>query len=149
MKNSYLVWGFLVIVVLILAYFFWPKSSVSNPVSPSSPTAASSSAPTAASYVGTWQSISDASSTRVFAANGTVTDAYAGIASATRNGSWSVVANPSSIPNLPNMGNDPILKLTFGTSTPTYFAVLSVSSSTLSMVDLEGNGQPLNFKRVK
>lgn len=148
MRNQSWLWALVVVIIVAgLAYFFWPKGAAMAPATQSNSTVPAPRADTA--YVGSWKSIDDAKFTRSFSADGTINDTYEGDASASMTGTWSVVADPSSIPNLPSMGGDPILKVVFDMKSPMYFAVLSMSSTTLSMTYLEGNGQPQNFKKVQ
>lgn len=157
MNNKTGIWIAGIVIVVALAYFFWPTQKVSAPTQTAKTTqqtaaatspAATTTAPVAeAAFVGSWKSQQDAKFVRTFSADGSVTDTYTGDAAATSKGTWSIVANVAAEPvTLPNVSGETVLKLVFPKMTM-YFAVTQLSSTNLSMNYLNGNGS-LNFTKI-
>ena len=147
--------GFVVFVIIIVgAVFLFGSKTASQPTAATS-TATSTSEVSGGSLQeqlsGTWQSNDDAKFTRTITAT-TVTDAYAGDASATETGNYSIV-NPAVEPNFPVpaeiVAGMSVLRVDFPKTGTMYFSIQTLSTSTLEMTYLSGRGNILSFTRVK
>ncbi len=88
--------------------------------------------------LGIWQSNEDSKFTREFMDTGLVIDRYHGNASATTKGEWSFVMDTSKEPvQLPAISGITVLKIIMGESM--YFSVQEISTSSLSIMYLQGN----------
>ncbi len=103
---------------------------------------------------GTWKSNDDAKFTRTFKADGTVTDAYQGDASATESGTYAVVdplkesAGAFGSVSAASLTGMTVLKLTFPKSGVMYFGVNSMTETSLKLTYI-GRGNVLTFTKVQ
>lgn len=100
---------------------------------------------------GTWKSTEDAKFTRTFKADGTVTDAYEGEASATETASYTVV-DPTKETGLTvpaaNLSGLTVIRIDFA-SGPMYFSINKLTETDLQMTNLSGRGNILMFTKVQ
>lgn len=99
--------------------------------------------------VGEWRSTGDVQFTRIFRADGTITDTYAGEEVMTEDaGTWEVLSDlrgePISIPSEEGVN---YLKLMFGTEAM-YFSIAELDAESLVMIYLNRGGA-LEFERVR
>jgi len=153
-----------ILVIIILAggaWLIWGKPSQPAATSTQAPvqTGAENQAPAPATVpandpamVGTWKSTDDAKFTRTFRADGTVTDEYAGDASATESGTYTVV-NPEAETGFPapaaSFAGMTVVKITFEKSGVMFFGINSMTDTNLTMTYVGGAGKPLSFTKVK
>jgi hypothetical protein len=137
-------------VVLLVGVFtlYWYEDEVVGYPPPSQERAIRDQA-----LVGTWKSNDDANFTRMFGADGTVTDAYAGDATATETGTYAVVdprKEPADAVGVPisSLTGMTLLKLTFPKSGVMYFGVSNVTGNSLQLVYI-GRGNTLSFTKVQ
>lgn len=103
---------------------------------------------------GTWKSDQDAKFTRTFNADGTVTDAYDGNASATVTGTYSTVdplKEPAGVFGalpLDSLTGMTVFKITFPQSEVMYFSVNKLDETSLTLTYI-GRGNILLFTRAK
>lgn len=107
--------------------------------------------PLSEQLAGTWRSSDDAKFTRSFTADGKVTDAYQGDASATETGTYAIV-NPAQEKALPvpaaSVAGMSVLRIDFPKSGTLYFSINALSDGSLQMTYL-GRGNILSFTRVQ
>jgi hypothetical protein len=99
---------------------------------------------------GEWKSTDDAKFTRTFAADGSVVDAYAGDASATDTGTWSVVDPTIEVTGVSAeaLAGMTIIRINFEKSGAMLFGIKSLSETSLAMVYLD-RGNILSFTKVQ
>lgn len=143
-----------IVVVLALAVVGWWYWSMMLPTQTVNETPAAENSDTSGSTVqssmdlsGTWRSKEDTHFVRIFTTDGTVTDRYEGDDSATVNGTWNVVEDPSTErPELPTIDGAQVIRVQFAEEV-LYFAITKLTETDLSMIYLSGNGS-LEFTRV-
>ncbi|MBU6323379.1 MAG: hypothetical protein KGI41_03105 [Patescibacteria group bacterium] len=153
MKTRTWVFAAALVIFFVLGYWYWsahvaPSPAPGNPVPNPELMATRDRATIAGELSGVWVSTQDAKFTREFDTNGTVIDRYAGTASTTMTGIWSVVPDPAAEPvQLPAVDGQTVIKLEFPAESVMYFAITSATATDLSMNYLNGNGA-LEFTKV-
>ncbi|MDB5238633.1 MAG: hypothetical protein JWM46_903 [Candidatus Kaiserbacteria bacterium] len=161
--NTKTISAIIVVIVLIaLAYFFL---GVKRTVPETATTGTSTEATTTIKgkmtasalagardpkMAGTWQATDDAKATRTFSMDGTVTDRYAGDASATDTGTWEVVDPTKEVIGVPaeSVAGMTVLRMNFEHSGAFFYTVLSLTDNGLELSYL-GRGNTLSYTKVK
>lgn len=150
--------GIGIVAALGLAAYLWytglpstlapaaEQSATSSP--PSAEEHAASLAPAAlrAEVTGSWQSADDPKFTRVFRADGTVTDRYEGNPDATLSGSWRVIADGEGLPASLSAEERTIIRVSFPEEV-LFFVVTALTEDELEMAYVGGGGS-LRFTRI-
>lgn len=165
--NQKVVIAILVIIILAGgAWLIWGKPS-SQPAETAAPSPVQATTPENAApvpppgagassadpiMVGTWKSTDDGKFTRTFRADGTVTDAYEGDASATDSGTYTTV-DPAAEAGFPapaaNFSGMTVVKVNFEKAGVMFFGINSMTETNLTMTYVGGAGKPLSFTKVK
>ena len=152
--NSKTLWAVIIIVLLAgIAYWYTGNRPVAEPASQQQ--SGSQYAAVDPLMTGTWKSTDDAKFTRTFNADGTITDAYEGDASATATGTYTTVdplkepAGALGAVPLESLTGMTVLKVTFPQSEVMYFGVNSLTETSLTLTVLSGRGNILSFTKVQ
>jgi len=155
--NSKTLWVVIIIVVLAGAAYWYSNGQSAQQAGPDQQQVPASGESSAVDplMTGTWKSTDDAKFTRTFNADGTVTDAYVGNASATATGTYTTVdplkepAGALGAVPLESLTGMTVLKVTFPQSEVMYFGVNSLTETSLTLTVLSGRGNILSFTKVQ
>lgn len=160
--NNKILWGVIIILVAGGGWYYYSQKSGDSMMSGDHMTTSGTSTTTGQaqesgataqgqSMVGVWKSTEDAKFTRTFNADGTVTDAYAGNASATETASYTTI-DPTTEANFPipvaSVAGMTVIRIDFS-SGPMYFGILTLTDTNLEMSNLSGRGNTLSFTKVQ
>ena len=159
--NNKVIWAVVVVVIAAAGLYYWSTTKSAAVSGPQTGTVSQNNAGGTdamnthdSTMTGTWKSNDDAKFTRTFNADGTVTDAYAGDASATETGTYATVdplqesagafgsVTPESLTGMT------VLKLTFPKSGVMYFGVQSETETSLKLIYI-GRGNVLSFTKAQ
>ena len=153
--NSKTLWVVIVIILLAGATYWYSNGQSAQQAGPDQQVPASGeSSAVDPLMTGTWKSTDDAKFTRTFNADGTVTDAYEGDASATVTGTYTTVdplkepAGALGAVPLESLTGVTVLKVTFPQSEVMYFSINKLTETSLTMTYL-GRGNILLFTKVR
>lgn len=162
--NNKILWGIIVVLIAVGGWYYYSQQStpVSEQGMESTQMAGTpmrddtamadgdSMLATDASLQGTWISTEDTKFTRQFNPNGTVTDAYAGDASATETAPYAVNVDASTATGLSvpaaNLAGTTLVRIDFK-SGPMYFGIVKLTATDLQMTNLSGRGNILVFTK--
>ena len=149
-----------VVAILVVAgaiYYLWPMMRAQAPAPAITGVEQGTSepvqgAPLAEQLSGTWRSQTDASFTREMRADGVIIDRYEGDATAGVNGSWSAVNPAMEAPlaaRAASLANTTVIKASWeNDSVVTYFAVNTLTGTTMTITDLSGRGEVTTFTKI-
>ncbi|MDP2649018.1 MAG: hypothetical protein U1D26_02050 [Patescibacteria group bacterium] len=146
------VWWLIGVLVILagLAYSFRDHKVILQPA-PAMQESAASAEKTQAALVGTWRSTQDPKFVREFRADGTVTDSYEGEPSATSVGTYASVGASQTDLQIPASALEgmSIIAIEFPDTGTLYFAVATLTDTSLEMIYISGMGNVLSFTKVR
>lgn len=149
--NKSVWWLIGVLIVLAgLAYYFHDNRVILQQA-PAMQESATGAENTQDALVGTWRSTQDPKFVREFRADGTVTDSYEGVPSATETGTYaSVDASRTKLP-VPASALEGMsaIAISFSGEDPLYFSIFTLTDTSLEMIYLSGMGNILSFTKVR
>ena len=154
--NAAIGWVVAIVVALgVVAYFWWPQVNEKlggNTPQEQGADSAQEQENVSPMMSGMWQSQTDAKFTREIRADGVIIDRNKGDASAGIHGEWSVV-DPSAESGLAvpaaSLAGMTVVKVVWeGGVETTYFAVNSLSETSMTITDLSGRGSVTTFAKI-
>lgn len=170
MKSIYL-WLVIAVAVVAMGVYLYPSQHVSAPmVAPMTSTSSVHSATAtrtpppaqtnststtttspiaSSSLIGAWTSVDDAKFVRTFAANGMVTDTYAGDAQATATGTWQLMRASAAGLTQSGYATSSIVRINFGANGGgvMLFPIVELNATKLQLINATGRGNILRFTR--